>query len=390
MRRKNLSKAISERIDSHWSEKTKQKGPSKVRWWEFPAILRHINEIVCGKPVDGFSKGLQLELKKLGKNFEHGVSVGCGIGIKEFELMKEGIVKNFTLFELSTERIKQAREKAEGLGLLDRVEFIQGDCFSHEFKRKVDFVHWNNALHHMLDAKKAVKWSFDILSPGGVFYMDDFVGPTRLQWSDEALKLGTRIRKVLPSTFLKNPYQEGSYLSKEVTRPDAKELEYGDPSEAADSSNIMQSVKKYFPNAKIKLTGGLIYNTTLSDVLYNINESDEKDKAILELLLIIDELSLNSGVENQYATVLAVKEKLETRHERVITLNRRILQNLRHGPKLAWSLVAPQFSLTGKGLLTCYQRFVPPRIKAMVPTGLRHAIKQRLLKEIREPPAQNS
>jgi SAM-dependent methyltransferase len=56
----------------------------------------------------------------------------------------------------------------------ERVDLIQGDCFAHEFNEKVDFVHWNNSLHHMLDANKAVKSSYDILSPGGVFYMDDF------------------------------------------------------------------------------------------------------------------------------------------------------------------------------------------------------------------------
>lgn len=315
MRRTNLSRTISEKIDSVWSEKAKQKGLSKTRWWEFPAILRHINRIVCGEPVDGFSKGLQLELKKLGRTFEHGVSVGGGNGTKEFELMREGIVKRFTLFELSTERVKQARQKAESLGLLRRVELIQGDCFLHEFKEKVDLVHWNNSLHHMLDTKKAVKWSFDILSPGGVFYMDDFVGPTRFQWSDQALKLGTRIRKILPKDFLRDPYRKGRYLPRKLTRPNARRLEDSDPSEAADSSSIIQSVKEYFPNASIKLTGGLIYHATLNDILHNISESDEKDKAILELLLIIDELSLNSGVESQYATALAVKPKLEVRNE---------------------------------------------------------------------------
>ncbi len=334
--------------------------------------------------MDGFSKGLQLELKKIGTGFEHGVSVGCGNGTKEFELMKEGIVRRFTLFELSTEMIKQAREKAKSLGLLDRVELIQGDCFSHEFKEKVDLVHWNNALHHMLDTKKAVRWSFDILSPGGVFYMDDFVGPTRFQWSDESLKLGTRIRKILPKDFLRHPYKKGSYLPRELARPSVEEMKCSDPSEAADSSSIIKRVKEYFPNAKIKLTGGLIYHTTLNDVLYNINESDEKDKAILELLLIIDELSLNSGVESQYAAVIAVKEKLKMRNEQIATPNQWDLQNAWGGVKPSRKLVTGLFGRTGKALLPYYRRFVPSRVKAMIPMRLRHAIQRRLLKELED------
>jgi SAM-dependent methyltransferase len=337
---------------------------------------------VCGKPVDGFSKGLQLELKRKARVFEHGVSAGCGNGTKEFELMKEGIVKRFTLFELSTERVKQARQKAESLGLLDRVEIIQEDCFLHKFKEKVDLVHWNNSLHHMLDTKKAVKWSYEILSPGGVFYMDDFVGPNRFQWSDEALKLGTKIRRVLPKGFLRNPYRKGRYLPRKLTRPNARRLKDSDPSEAADSSNIIQSIKEYFPNAKIKLTGGLIYHATLNDILYNISESDEKDKAILELLLIIDELSLNSGVESQYATALGVKEKIKMRNQQIAYPNRWRLQNAWVGVKPSRKLVTGLFGRTAKALLPYYQRLVPSHIKTMIPLRLRHTIERWLLKEL--------
>jgi len=61
------------------------------------------------------------------------------------------------------------------------VKIIKGDCFNYEFIEEIDFVHWNNALHHMLNFEKAVQWSYQILKVDGVFYMDDFVGPSRFQ-----------------------------------------------------------------------------------------------------------------------------------------------------------------------------------------------------------------
>ena len=380
MSEETLPKTVSEKIDSYWSEKAIRKGPSRTRWGEFPTIIRHINQLVCGKPVDGSSMGIRLELKKLGRSFEHGVSVGCGEGTKEFELMTEGIVKRFAMFELSTERIKRARERAESLGLLGRVELIHGDCFLHDFKEKVDFVHWNSSLHHMLDTEKAVKWSFDILSPGGVFFMDDFVGPTRFQWSTEALKLGTRVRRVLPEGFLKNPYKEGSYISRELSRPDAQELADSDPSEAADSSNIIKSVKKYFPNAEIKLTGGLIYHATLNDILHNIDESDEKDKAILELLLIIDELSLNSRVESQYAAALAVKPGLDVRSAHTSIAGTGAPSSARRTPTLLSCGSAERLARMTKAVLRYSTRFVPLPIKTIMPLRFRQTV-NRLLRE---------
>ncbi len=239
--------------------------------------------------------------------FEHGVSVGFGTGYKEFELLKEGLVKKFTLFELSNLRIESANEKAKILGLEDRVEFINDDFFHHEFDEKVDFVHWNNSLHHMLDVDKAVAWSYQILETDGVFYMDDYVGPNRFQWSDESIELGTRIKKILPDKYLKNPYKSDELLDKTVLRPDAKILAKNDPSEAADSFRILESVINYFPNADITLTGGSVYHGTLSDILHNIDESDIKDNTILDLLLIIDELATKSGIESHYATALGTK-----------------------------------------------------------------------------------
>lgn len=253
--------------------------------------------------------GLVNRLKDFG-TFKHGVSVGCGDGYKEFQILKKGLVKKFTLFELSDVRIENALRQAKMLGFEDRVEIIKGDYLNYEFTEKIDFVHWNNSLHHMLDVEKAVKWSYQILEVGGVFYMDDFVGPTRFQWSDETLELATRIRKALPDIYLKSPYEPDQLLNRIVSRPDPKKLKKDDPSEAADSSRILENVVKYFPNAEITLTGGSVYFLTLTDILHNIDESDVKDKAILDLLLIIDELATKSGYGSPYATAIGRKLRL--------------------------------------------------------------------------------
>jgi len=49
-----------------------------------PIIIQHINQLVCGELVDGFSKGLMKNLKELG-TFKHGVSVGFGNGDKNLK-----------------------------------------------------------------------------------------------------------------------------------------------------------------------------------------------------------------------------------------------------------------------------------------------------------------
>lgn len=160
----------------------------------------------------------------------------------------------------------------------------------------------------MFDVDKAVEWSKRILKKGGLFYLDDFVGPTRFQWSDRALAIASRIRSVFSSTkYLTNPLKPNTYLPTRLYRPDADQLIAQDPSEAADSQRILGVIRKYFPNAEIRATGGIVYSLVLSDMINNFDENTQEDKLLLELLMVMDELCIGL-CETQYATAIAIKE----------------------------------------------------------------------------------
>ena len=62
--------------------------------------------------------------------------------------------------------------------------------------------------------------------------------------------------------------------------------------------------------------------------------------------------------------------------------SRWLLRNTRRAFTLFSWLGTGQFARAGQALLPYYRRFVPSRIKAMVPVRLRDAIKRRLLKEL--------
>ncbi len=304
---------ISERIGAFWSGKSKEQkvGVLKLRWWQSQRVIEHINFLVCGKKIPGASQGL-IEVLKRDYNFcipfGKGISVGCGTGQKEINLVKLGIVETFFLYELSDERIKIGRDLVEKQGLADNVHFVHGDAFEViERKESFDFVHWNNSLHHMMNVSEAVEWSKGILKKGGLFYMDDFIGATRFQWSDRQLEMATAVREIFrDSKYLIDPRDKAKLLPSQIHRPNAGSLARDDPSEAADSSNILEAVKKFFPNAFLQETGGVIYHLVLNDMLANFGENNE-DKLFLDLLLLIDSLCCQLG-ETQYGVALAIKE----------------------------------------------------------------------------------
>ena len=167
-------------------------------------------------------------------------------------------------------------------------------------------MHWNNALHHMADVYHALQWSREVLLDGGAFVMDDFVGPSRFQWSEQNLDLISSFRALLPKRLLR---KENSDLLIPVrpTRPTVAKMIEADPSEAVDSERILPALREVFPDAKIVLTGGAIYHLGLGGGVYrNLDLSLEEDARILQFALLLDDLAIKLG-ETHYAVCMAFK-----------------------------------------------------------------------------------
>jgi SAM-dependent methyltransferase len=308
-------RSVDDQIADHWDSRTAAGHAGRINWWQSTLIREHVNRLVAGRPFKRISQGLLHTVREhVGdRTFDLGVSVGCGVGNKEMALIREGLVQRFDLYELSPARIDRGRQLATDLGLEDRVQFRREDAFEAVSAESVDFVHWNNSLHHMLDVDAAVAWSRRVLKPLGLFYMDDFVGPTRWQWSDKSVDLGNRIREILPEKYLRNPLYPAhgsALLERTVQRRSREWVAQQDPSEAADSGRIIESVRRHFPNAQVTLTGGVVYHMTLPHMLDNFDEDDEYDRTLLRLLMLIDELCIElPGMESHYAVAFALKEQ---------------------------------------------------------------------------------
>ena len=289
---------------NHWSGVSKQV-PLYTRWWTNQKILRHINTRVCGQPFAHVSKGLTHRVKEEFANhvFEKGVSIGRGNGAKEISLIRDGLVETFDLYEISETRVAQGQEIAKKFGLENQVTFYLEDGFKHSKKNSYDLVHWNNSLHHMFDSFEAVDWSDSVLKSGGLFLMDDYVGPNRLQWTDINLEYASRCLAALPEHLMIDPMSPGKLLPRHARRPDEAALIARDPTEAPDSENILAAVEKTFPDATIQLTGGCLYHLALNDVMANFGPEED---ALLQTILLADDALCEAGMTH-YAIAYARK-----------------------------------------------------------------------------------
>jgi len=151
----------------------------------------------------------------------------------------------------------------------------------------------------MMDTYMAVRKSYEILKPCGVFFCNDFIGKSKFQWSEMELAIVNRIRMSLDEKiFQKN---NGEIYERLVSRPSIDVMDK-DPSEAADSASIIPAIKEVFSNPIIIQTGGLIYHLCLNGILSNIEEESD----LLKHLLDLDDETIRMGL-SQYAFALAFK-----------------------------------------------------------------------------------
>ena len=297
---------LQKNIGEIWSSRYAEKDISKLRlhWGQSKKIINHITKLICNEPKDSISASIHSKIKSISNNlpYRNAISVGCGKGDKEIRLVESGIVEHFDLYELSEKAIEIGKIDAEKRGFSKNISFHLGDAFKIvDTSQHYDFVYWDNALHHMLDVDFAIRWSKDILSENGCFFMFDYIGPTRFQWSDKQMYLLKEILESLDDTYFLIPDSDFMW-KKEAKRSTLEEMIKDDPSEAADSDNIVPAFHKYFPMGTLVPLGGLVYVLGLDGIIGNISE----ENPLLDRLLKMDAL-LSKQSHNYYAVAYGFK-----------------------------------------------------------------------------------
>ncbi|MDL2209335.1 class I SAM-dependent methyltransferase [Desulfovibrio sp. OttesenSCG-928-O18] len=299
---------IQKRIGNVWSVRAQERGTDggRTRWNLSETVLRHISERICGEPVADLLEARDTLLRGISPSLPYakGISIGCGTGRKEMRLVERGLVAHFDLFELSETVIALGRQELARRGLSDKIVFHHADAFRAGLPAGgYDFVYWDNALHHMPDAEAAVRWSKEVLRPGGCFFLFDYVGPSRFQWTDEQVALVKNVLASMDDRYFVIPGTEYMW-KKEPNRQTVEEIMRDDPSEAADSESILPAFAAHFPLGTVIPLGGLLYVLGLDGILVNIPEDSELLRRILKM-----DAMLSSAGHNYYAAAYAFVDR---------------------------------------------------------------------------------
>lgn len=296
------SRTDEERVSEFWGQDRKLARPAS--WLEHPIALEYLHRRVSGSGTEGTYAYWRRRFLQPPAGLA--LSLGCGLGAFERAMIGIGAVERFEAHDLSAGAIETARKDAAAAGLADRIAYSVMDLNAVDLpENRYDAIFAISSAHHVLMLEPYFKACRRALKPGGLMFLDEYVGPSRFQCSPFAVRAINRIRDILPEKYRLNVF-DGNRPAGEYVNSSIETFELNDPSEAVRSAEIMSVLKLYFDVVDYKPYGGAILHMLLSGLAGNFDEGKEEDVAILRLLALMEELLEEAGaIGTDFAAIVA-------------------------------------------------------------------------------------
>lgn len=279
-----------------------------MNWMQHPLVGRRLNILASDHPDADAYIHLKVRLTQEGWQFPvpRVLSLGCGHGALERGLIAIGMAQRCDGIDLSEGAIQEARRLAAETGT-DQIHYQVGDLEEADFpKAAFDMVFAHHSMHHIEDLDGLCLAVRETLRPGGIFHLDEFVGPDRFQWTDAQLHHLNAFVQALPDRYRRLPTGE---LMPPLVRPTIPQMLAFDPSEAVRSSAILETMRRHFRVVEVRRLGGALLHVGLSGIAQNFDPDSAEDNARLEEFFALEDRLMAEGViDSDFVTVTAVRD----------------------------------------------------------------------------------
>lgn len=233
--------------------------------------------------------------------------LGCGVGDGLIDMHRRGIARRLHGIDLSATAIERSRALAARAGVSADVTFEVGDFHAVPLEPGVhDLVFMIGSLHHALALDAVLERVRMALVPGGVFLANEYVGPSRWQYTLPQLLCIKALLTLLPRRLRRRA--NGS-LKGRVGRPTLAWMLATDPSEAAHSAEIPARFAAHFRQTDRVDYGGAITLPVLDEIIASFDPESRSDLRWLRAVLATDRLAWKSGlVPSANALLVGVKD----------------------------------------------------------------------------------
>ena len=286
------------RVADRWDATEWASGIPKDYWSHYPLINDYINATIAPHA--------EHVLAWLGQNFlqdgpcERALSVCCGLGVADRQALTAGVCRSIEGFDISPASLDVARAEAARAGLSDRARYWVADANAITLEKDhYDLAICFGAMHHVAALEHVCEELRQALKPDSIIFINEYVGPARMQWTDEQLALLNRFVSVLPSDWCR---------TRRVDRQALEDIIAVDPSEAVRSGEVVGILSEHFELVEgCDYGGGLLmplWESAIVPEVFTLDNRVEK-QVIMKLLILVDEmLAEHEIVPSNYAQLV--------------------------------------------------------------------------------------
>lgn len=283
----------------------------KIYWETLGNVARYQFECITGDPGTDILTYVIGAAEKMytGEKLRCGL-IGCDeITRPEIRFMDSGLFREIVVMDIAAGLLKKQQSLADKEGIAG-IRYVCADLNSvildeHSF----DLIfawgtvhHVDNLNHFFLQVQRALK-------PHSLFIVREYVGPDRIQLTDDQLTITNALLRLIPDRYKKLP--DGT-LKEQETRVNREELIRNDPSESIHSGEIVPTMKKYLEIIRYCPTGGTLLQPLLNGIAGNF-ERDQEGSDILDAVIGIEKALVRSGLlPSDYMFAIAKKGSGET------------------------------------------------------------------------------
>jgi SAM-dependent methyltransferase len=264
-----------------------------TNWWDIPEVTARWNRLVSGDAgIDYCAYVANTYLDQ--RSSLTAMSLGCGTGIKELRWAELEKFSRIDAYDLSPSRIEAAKDSAVENGRSAILNYQVSDiqripmCENH-----YDLILADGSLHHFSPLADILRRISAFLKPEGYFIVNEYVGPSRFQWTDRQLEAINGMLAVLPAQY--KTLWDGRAGKKEVFRPSRLSMMLIDPSEAIESANIEPLLHENFEVLETKRYGGSLLQMFFNGIAHHFCSQDVNAKRWLEILFTVEDALLEEG-----------------------------------------------------------------------------------------------
>jgi SAM-dependent methyltransferase len=292
----------AQRVAEYWATDHKIDLPRS--WMDHPVIRSLIYERVTGNTslsaIEWFQKTY------LPRPVDAALSIGCGLGAFERNAIQMKIAERISAIDISPGAIETARREAARAEVDRVISYEVLDLNTEALPRAVYSVVFGlSSIHHILNLDHAFEQIYRSLKPGGLLFLDEYIGPRQFQTPPHVTAIINRELSRFPESRRKSLYVEGAIVNS-YTPPTIAQMNEIDPSEAIRSDQIVEKVAKRFDILEFRPYGGGILHMMLSGIAGNFSPDNSEDVAILQRLFALElELEKAGQIQSDFAAIVA-------------------------------------------------------------------------------------